>query len=216
MRGNFGGVETPALSELAKLRTEVHDKFQWHENEVGLSTPGRNSFYGATDALQDAHEALLFLEKGFPLAGAKLSVYGLLQALFIQQDAVVVLDALTRFGSPDKQDKTLYGNPLFGPIRILRHRVAGHPVYAKHVGGTASIPLVRDPYFLEAAIYCLEDGSDADRFPRFHIGSLINDNAAGLIPILSDVNGRLDSPKDVFDRMIEAGQFKASGKKARR
>ena len=209
MRGVFGDVATPALSQLADLRGQVHAKFQRHEDEVGFSTPGRNAFYGATDALLDTHEALLSLEKGLPPGKEKLAVYGLLQALFIQQDAVVMIEVLTSRGDPDKQPNDLHENPIFGPIRVLRNRVAGHPVYAGRAGGTAAIPLVRDPFYLEAAIYGLAGGTHGEQFPRFHIGELINQNAVGLLPILERSNLLLDQPNEVFKRLIDANQGKA-------
>jgi hypothetical protein len=210
MRGRFGEVLAPSLSELGQLRSEVHAKFQRHENETGVFPPGRNAFYGATDALWDTHDALLSLERGFPQGAAKLSVYGLLQALFIQQDAVVMIDVLTRIGDPDKFPNDLHEGPLFGPIRVLRNRVAGHPVYAKLCDGTAAIPLVRSPYHLEAAIYGLKEGNEGERFPRFHIGELIEQNAEGLLPILAQANGLLNEPKEIFDRLVEVGHLKAS------
>lgn len=168
--------------------------FSSYEYKIGMCPdPVRNPFFGATDAMLDAEEAILALRSGFAVGTpmAKLAAYGFLQALFIQQDAALIIHSIAERGKlPDGSYKP-HLDPIFGPIRILRNRVCGHPAYAQHAGGTAAIPTIRQPFYFEAAIYGLKGGSYAERFPRLHIGELIEKNAQGLLPLLEAAYAKL-------------------------
>ena len=83
---------------------------------------------------------------------------------------------------------------------MLRVRLSGHIVFAEHAGGTASTINVDDPQFISGAIYGLETGSH-ERFPKEPIQKLISDNAAGIIPILKEVDVALDHADDLFVRL---------------
>ncbi|WP_165828819.1 hypothetical protein [Caulobacter radicis] len=188
----FGDIYTPSLGELGGLRSDIHRLFSCYERDWGhAQSVARNLFYGATDAIQDAGEAILSLEPGFPSGKEILAIYGLLQALFIQQDAVLQLEAAVLYGTLSNKRGWKQMDLELQKIRTLRNRVSGHPSHAKDAGGTASIPLVRSPYHLEAAIYGLPEGSDDERFPKFHIGNLIERNARGLSSILKEAYVKL-------------------------
>jgi hypothetical protein len=198
----FGDVEALQFDQISDLRTEIHTKFERCEEEFGYCRePERNAFYGSTDALQDTDEAIRALTAGFSAGREKLEAYGLLQSLFVQQDAALMIEAVIALGSVNLVRKKPHEDTEFGDIRIFRNRVAGHPAYAVNSGRTAAIPLVHPPYRLGAAIYGIPDRPVAERNPEFHIGDLVRLNAAGIVPILTSASELLDQPKVVFERL---------------
>jgi hypothetical protein len=199
----FGDVEALEFDQICDLRTEIHTKFQRLEDEFGYCRePERNAFYGSTDALFDTDEAIRSLKSGFSLGRGKLEAYGLLQSLFIQQDAALVIEAIITHGDVGRVRMNLHENPDFGDIRVFRNRVAGHPAYAANSGRTAAIPLVHGKYRLGAAIYGISDRPLTESNPEFHIGDLVRRNAAGILPLLTRASELLDQPKGVFDRLL--------------
>ena len=83
-------------------------------------------FYGATDALADTVHAASNYESAISSnAGSNLLVcYGFLQALYVQQDAVITLSrALGLRWHPNNHER-------LKQIREARNRLAGHPARA--------------------------------------------------------------------------------------
>jgi len=187
-------------STLSRLQSSIHDKWQGYEDVLGFfSTPGRNKFFGATDALWDMDDALRGVWDGLPSPKpvAKLAAYGTLQALIIQQDAVhslceVVLPHLKWSPHSDSELKR---------IRILRHRLSGHVAYAASSGRTASIINVDDPMVIAGTIYGLPREQEGERFPREPIRDLIVNNARALCPVLNKVDQELTEPELLFARL---------------
>jgi len=193
--------ESPdARSKLSDLQSSIHDKWQRYEDVLSFySTPGRNKFFGATDALWDMDDALRGVWNGLPSPKpvAKLAAYGTLQALLIQQDAVhslceVVLPHMKWSPHSDAELKR---------IRILRHRLSGHVAYAASSGRTASIIDVDDPMMIAGTIYGLPRGQEGERFPLEPIRDLILTNARALCRILAQVDDELSGPALVFARL---------------
>jgi hypothetical protein len=185
---------------LSALQSSIHDKWERHEQLVlhRYDTLRRNEFYGATDALWDTDHALRSVWNGLPTKRplAKLVAYGLLQALVTQQEAA---KSLAHIVVPELGWR-VSDVPDLERIRTLRVRLSGHIVLAERSGGTASTINVDDPQFIAGAVYGLEAGS-RDRFPKEPIQRLISDNAAGIIPILNEVDRALDHPGEVFARL---------------
>lgn len=185
---------------LSALQSSIHEKWERHEQLVlhRYDTPRRNEFYGATDALWDTDHALRSVWNGLPAnrSLAKLVAYGLLQALVTQQEAA---KSLARIVLPELGWR-VSDVPDLERIRTLRVRLSGHIVLAERSGGTASTINVDDPQFIAGAVYGLEPGSQ-DRFPKEPIQKLISDNAAGIIPVLHEVDRALDHPDELFARL---------------
>jgi hypothetical protein len=191
-------VEFP--NDLSGLQSAIHDKWERYEQYVlrRYDTPRRNEFYGATDALWDTDHALRSVWNGLPRHEglAKLVAYGMLQALVSQQEAA---RSLREIVVPEMSWK-VSDVPALQRIRVLRVRLSGHIVLARHYGGTASTIDVKDPNFISGAVYGLEAGS-SDRFPKVGIRTLITENTDGLVPLLRLVDAALDKPEVVFDRL---------------
>lgn len=193
--------ELDARARLSALQSSIHERWERHETYVVkcLRTPGRNQFYGATDALWDMDDALRGVWNGLPSQRqiAKLTAYGILQALVTQQDAVESLGELIL---PDQKWRP-HAVPTLRRIRTLRVRLSGHVAYARSSGRTASIINVDDPTMIAGTIYGLSPEAGWERFPREPIRSLISDNAAALTPKLEEIDHALADPEMIFGRL---------------
>lgn len=196
--------ELDARARLSALQSSIHDRWESHETNVinCLRTPGRNQFYGATDALWDMDDALRGAWNGLPSQRqiAKLTAYGILQALVTQQDAV---ESLCELILPDQKWKA-HAVPTLKRIRTLRIRLSGHVAYARSSGRTASIINVDDPMMIAGTIYGLSADAGWERFPREPIRTLITENASGLTPTLQEIDAALSEPEQVFGRLRAA------------
>ena len=96
-----------------------------------------NQFFAALDTIEDTCLAIKNFEKdtnGLFKKNPYLATYGILQALFIQQDAVNYLK-ISLFGSSKKID---WGNKKYfelAKIRQVRNETIGHPVKTAQKGG---------------------------------------------------------------------------------
>ncbi len=107
------------------VRSRLHDKSQKYFvfSQARWDRAKRRMFYGATDALLDAHEAA----RNYSIAisdnlGANLLVcHGFLQALYVQQDAVNTLSSAVGLNWKPADDEKLK------VIRDTRNRLTGHP-----------------------------------------------------------------------------------------
>ena len=108
----------------SRIHRKSHDYFVFSHRRWDREK--RNMFYGATDALADTSHAASNYENAISSnAGSNLLVcYGFLQALYVQQDAVITLSrALGLRWSPND-------NGRLKQIRDTRNRLAGHPALA--------------------------------------------------------------------------------------
>jgi hypothetical protein len=84
-------------------------------------------FYGATDALLDASEAAASYRDAITSSNNRanlLACYGFLQALYVQQDAVITLARAVGLSWHPNSDRRL------SAIRDARNRLSGHPALA--------------------------------------------------------------------------------------
>jgi len=111
-----------------KIRERIHRKSHDHfVFELGRwDRAKRNMFYGATDALLDTSTAAEQYSSAIASgAGARLLIcYGFLQALYVQQDAVIALSRAVGLSWHPNCDKRLK------EIRDARNRLTGHPALA--------------------------------------------------------------------------------------
>lgn len=98
-----------------------------------------------------------------------LHVYGLLQVLFVQQDAVE--HAAEAIGMPYTADESL------GTIRKIRHDVVGHPTKR---GGTQSFGIIRVSLSLQSFRMFSFDLSRADNFRTVHLLEVIREQLAAV------------------------------------
>jgi hypothetical protein len=114
--------------DFSVVRSRIHEKSHGYFvfSDRRWDREKRNMFYGATDALADTSHAAANYENAISSnAGSNLLVcYGFLQALYVQQDAVITLSrALGLSWSPNN-------NVRLKQIRDTRNRLAGHPALA--------------------------------------------------------------------------------------
>lgn len=139
---------------VAEARDELSDI--WHRKvllggikplDVLGSLDDYYKFCAAKDWLQDTAEVLLaHRAKGFNFdaMAAYLELWGVLQAVYVQQDAIDILYRVVC------EKKFLFEecDPDWKDIRVLRDRAVGHPAYADRtdVKGSVSIGRERKSY----------------------------------------------------------------------
>jgi hypothetical protein len=112
------------LAVRSRIHQKSHDYFVFSHGRWDREK--RNMFYGATDTLADASHAAGDYEKAIsPNAGSNLLVcYGFLQALYVQQDAVMTLSRAVDLNWHPNNNERLK------QIRDVRNRLTGHPALA--------------------------------------------------------------------------------------
>jgi hypothetical protein len=116
---------TNTLSDIReRLHNKSHDYFTFEYSRRERTS--WRMFYGATDALLDASTAAAAFGRAVRGDSAVdlLVCYGFLQALYIQQDAVLTLSRAVGLKWNPNDDPMLKG------IRELRNRLTGHPAHA--------------------------------------------------------------------------------------
>jgi hypothetical protein len=187
-------LESPRI-RFSELRSSIHEEFHKFEDFIpqGMHTR-RNEFYGATDALFDTIDMLRYAKSLHIKSGEserKLIAYGILNAMYVQQDSVGLLAKIILLGKVE----------ISGPIRVLRNRLAGHPAFADRNGGTSSIPVQMKPGKLGFQIYGLPD-NDIDRFFQADIDDLIDQNYVELLPHLENVHAGLNRHFEMYERQL--------------
>ncbi|WP_298333999.1 hypothetical protein [Asticcacaulis sp.] len=177
-------MKTENWIKFSQLRESIHKQFQYSEDYIkGVFHTDRNAFYGATDALLDTIE-MLRIAKSLHIKGneteRKLIAYGILNAVYVQQDSVKILFDLIL-----KENLNINSR-----IRTLRNRLSGHPTYAKHSGETSSIPARMPPGRLEFQIYGLPT-NDPDKFFQMDIDEFINENYSNLMPTMQRIESSI-------------------------
>ena len=153
-------------------------------------------FYGATDALLDASMAARAFGKAIKSDPAVdlLICYGFLQAIFIQQDAVLTLSCAVGIKWHPNDNQRLR------EIRDIRNRLTGHPAFAgkdsKPRRLSSAVILydeIRSDSF-GASIY-FEDGFEP---VVVGVADVLNDNEAQLSLQMLEVEKRIDEQERSF------------------
>lgn len=187
------------IAELFEARERIHRKanryFTLQSERWDLAR--WRLFYGATDALLDASEALTSLRGGLPIdqASARLACYGFLQAIYVQQDSIRALwEALEIEDRPLKDAEVTR-------LRELRDRVVGHPARAdrgRQKDSPSSSIIVfhmnTDGCDFQAILYF--DG-DFQNVP-VKIQEAIEANARGLLPDLKAIENAMDEKESAY------------------
>lgn len=185
-----------------RLQRKAHDYFLYDPKR--WDSARSRLFFGATDALLDTEFALSNVARGVPAdkQHAILACYGYLQALYIQQDAVVLIwKALNLSGNP-------LADPKVRQVRELRNRIAGHPARAEKLGpgkrpSSAIINLhdISPSVGFKAVIYYDDDMDVVD----ISFAQLLADNCCGLTESLLEAERTMDEREAEF-RQAERDQ----------
>lgn len=193
------------------IRNRIHEKS--HKYFVFASDrwdkKKRNMFYGAMDALLDTQGADISYGRSISSTADKLLIcYGFLQALFVQQDAVITLSrALDLKWKPED-------DPRLGEIRDTRNRLTGHPALAGERKGRPSSAIIPPtnviPTEFTGHVY-YEDGFEE---VRVQVAEFQKDNEKGLFSQLQilektmddlEKNFRHEQAKDPFSSHFSTG-----------
>ena len=117
MADNFSTVRS-------RVHKKSHDYFVFSHGRWDRTK--RSMFYGATDALLDTSQASCNYEQAVTsnMGANLLTCYGFLQALYIQQDAVITLSRAVGLSWHPNSNERLK------QIRDARNRLTGHPALA--------------------------------------------------------------------------------------
>jgi hypothetical protein len=163
----------------------------WHHCRLPVSAvfatdDAYAAFYTSKYLIQDTAEAIFaHLDRGFskdPMA-AYLEFWGVMQAIFIQQDAICEL-----YESVFGKKAATHGLNAWATLRDLRNRCAGHPANKTIGGGSLRSFMGRGfgPY--ERITYEQYDSSTRTRtHPTFNLKALINSYDAEAARLLSAV-----------------------------
>lgn len=173
----------------------ISDKFVWHQ------------IWTAMDIIDDVDLAMTaHLENEFPTNDGEryLRIYGVMQGLFLQQDAL--LD-LIRAIHPAKQIKL---NNVLTDIREARNASVGHPTQLKRKGALSAHAIVRHSMSkdgFELHSYPQKDGNFFDYVP---VRTLIEKQCAEATRILSEVvNDLRDQEQTHRDKFKDIKLMKA-------
>ena len=166
------------MDRLMDLRQAVYDHFHASEirDDLFLLPGNRDRFAQYETAMlliQDTIEALwTHRRRDFSKSSmaAYIEVWGVMQAVFIQQDAL--LELATAVGAATPQT-----GPAWGAIRDLRNVLVGHPINKRSPGKTPLRAFMgRQPKSYRDLTYELWD-AEADRttFPRVDLGQMLDD-----------------------------------------
>lgn len=177
---------------LEEIRSRIHEKsnkyFSFGHRRWDKTK--RNMFYGATDALLDAGSAAESYGPAIKSGvGSKLlACYGFLQAIYIQQDAVITLSNALDI------DWDIEKNQILSTIRETRNRLTGHPAWAdrgkaKRRPSSAILPYhdITESGF-RGFIY-FEDGSDSI---VVNVAEVLKGNEAQLAEQLLSIEKKMD------------------------
>ena len=167
------------INETTKQATLLKNVNQWHQLTAAL------------DVLEDSSWAVQYYqESDYPndVKGKYLFTYGLLQALFLQQDAIFSINRAL-FGT-DIDFKSQY--PAAYTTRELRNDVVGHPTWRD--GGKHFVYLVQMSLHKYAFDYIKQSGVDGNIEPvEVDTAEAISDTAMAINCILSLALEELDS-----------------------
>jgi hypothetical protein len=183
---------------LSDIRTRLHQKsheyftFEYSRRE---RTSWR-MFYGATDALLDASMVAAAFDRAVRKDSAidLLVCYGFLQALYIQQDAVLILSRAVGLRWHPNDD------PLLKKIRDIRNRLTGHPAHAgekeKPRRLSSGVITYRDvqPGRFSGYIYFEDTGEPV----TVNVAAILRDNEAQLAIQMQIIETEMDNQEGKF------------------
>lgn len=187
--------ETVSFDLIKQIRTHINRT----EKQTDLLS-NRQKWYRLTSALnvlEDTSWAIeYYLENDYPqdFKGKYLFTYGLLQALFVQEDAISSISVALLGKEIDFKNDY----PKVHAVRELRNDVVGHPTCRNK---TQFVYLVQGSLSKDA-FYYLKDNSNTEKGQSIDVDvkSAINDQACCINTILKNAVNELDAE---FRRYIE-------------
>lgn len=133
--------------KIHKLRDQINSSICYKQGAWERKNDGDwSKLWTAVDNIEDTQRAIdeYFSLKDF----SRLAVYGLLQSMFVQQDAVSHLEKAIKIETPDwKKDY-----PELSKIRDIRNETIGHPISTEN-GSYVSISYTNNLNVLEYGIW---------------------------------------------------------------
>ena len=183
---------------LSDIRTRLHHKsheyftFEYSRRE----RKSWRMFYGATDALLDASMAAAAFSRAVRKESAidLLVCYGFLQALYIQQDAVLTLSRAVGLSWHPNDD------PVLRKIRDIRNRLTGHPAHAgekeKPSRLSSAVITYRDvqPDGFSGLIYFEDTGEPV----TVNVAAILHDNETQLTLQMQNIEAEMDRQERKF------------------
>ncbi len=177
---------------LLDIRFAIYDHF--HRSSAGPAHFFRPenadvyaAYYTSMRLIQDTGEAVRFhMESGFsrdPMR-AYLEFWGVMQAIYIQQDAIVQLHQAVVGTAPTIQPASAWSR-----LRELRHQCAGHPANRTHGVSAPQRTFMARSFGTYDSIKCeLWDASTGQRsHPEFNLRQMIVDYDGEATAILKTV-----------------------------
>lgn len=188
----------PDTDQVLKIRDEMSNLF--HMNQPLVTSMEHSGFPSedqylafciAKDWLQDTGEALLrHRKRGFskdPLI-AYIEFWGVLQAVFIQQDALAEMQYA--FLGQRQLKKEVLNGPAWRKIRELRNLVSGHPAFKDrgHPSDVSSLTSRERKSYSSIQLKTLHRGGcgpqRGSEWSEINLGKLINEYDAEATPVL--------------------------------
>lgn len=171
------------LDTIEKLRRKTDTLF---EKRFKNNLDKWNGICAAVDCLEDTQEAInQYLDSPFPSSsgGKYLYIYGLLQALFVQQDALMVIYKII-FNKNLTFNENSY--PELKKIRDIRNDCVGHPTGR---GKNQLIGITRVSIEKEKFDYATYQGSEISPVQRINVNpvALIKSQNQGIKNILEHI-----------------------------
>ena len=185
--------------EFYGLVNEIHDKIERGEKRFRLMDDkiAWNRFCASIYAIEDAQFAIdAYSEFPFPedTKGKYLYIYGLLQALFLQQDAANGVSVALC----NAQINLKENYPFLHTIREIRNDTVGHPTERTHGPKNSKtvsyIQLSQVSMHKDGFRYCLYRQENDFRFEdkQVDLSAVISEQRKGILEILSEVCKHLD------------------------
>ena len=157
------------------------------------STVRRYQIASCLDTVEDAQLAvdeycrLDFSTKGTDKGKLYLAVYGVLQAMFLQQDALQNLASLLDF--PYKMDNY----PGLKEVREVRNQIVGHPTRYKRKGTESYYAINRMRLSLRTLQVLEYNDQDQRQMRTIDIKQALSDNEALICQAFGDLKSKLES-----------------------
>ena len=178
---------TRAVRDLVNIRRR--------HREIGRDSSSLNTIASALDTLSDTAEAIGAYGKE-PVSDRDrtyLASYGVLQALYMQQDAtfwlcrLLGIDPISGFESPGKWSSSV---PAIEAARMARNNSVGHPVRREKGGPLASFFLVQSTLRL-GNFQLLQSEGKKRQFVSVNVSKLAEEQLAAVDALLRDAAHQL-------------------------
>jgi hypothetical protein len=178
-----------AMDEIARLKEKIYDFYQASE-ACGTYISSTNglfpAYYTSLLLLQDSTESLMHhRSRGFPQQDplqAYLELWGVLQAVIIQQDAILELSKVFFGEAPSTA-----ALPGWKKIRTFRNECAGHPANQSRRNGPTVRTVISRSFGDYSRMWYEKAESETVTFPKVNLGQMIDDYVLEAESLLASV-----------------------------